>query len=133
MEIERSRSMWYLREITTKKSSRALAKTPETFAAACLIASFLLAQLPHEAPQRSLFDITSRALEALPAHTDLARFLQTYFLKIMRTMGHLPETLPKNGAQRALWITLQNASPQFVLTARRTLGIFSKFESTRSS
>ncbi len=136
MEIEESGSSGarYLREISVVQSFMNIKGAPERFAAACVIATFLMRVLPEGAPQRHIFDFTQRVLRALEKGRDPRDALLTYFLKVTRTLGYMPHKIStKEDARELLWKMLNDIDPQFTLHARRTLGIFSKFESTVSS
>ena len=139
METELSRGggngigIHYLREITTLRPFQTMKKNAECFAGACLIAGFLSRILPECAPQKNLYCLTQRTFEALDYDGRTRTLLLVYFLKALRLLGHLPHTLKKRELRGTLEKTLIALDPQFTLTARRTLGIFSKLESTRSS
>lgn len=129
----------YLREVSTKTSFPKIKNHPPSFAAACLAASFLLRILPFSTPQEELVLLTKRffsALEeksALKGESDAKKLLMPYFLKAGQLLGYLPKNLPRANFRTLLQKTLTDLDPQFTLQARRTLGIFSSFESTRSS
>lgn len=138
MEIETTNSGVYLREISTLHSYSALKRTPEYFGSACVAASFLLAFLPEEAPQRNLFRMTQKIfdrLDAPAAHEarGTKNLLLLYLLKATRDLGYLPNSIPKSHIRKTLAQVLGDINPQFTLQARRTLGIFESFKSTRSS
>lgn len=140
MEIEESGKLaqgkLYLREVTVTDSFKNLKANPLSFAAGCIIASFLDRIIPEHSQERSLFRLTLRTFQALnvrASRRDAKETLLTYFLKTLRILGHLPASLPKRNMRTVLWQTLQNLDPQLTLNARRTLGIFSNFESSLSS
>ncbi|MEK7523811.1 MAG: DNA repair protein RecO [Patescibacteria group bacterium] len=136
MEVEENeirRGMRYLREISILESFASMKSQPEHFAGACTIAAFLLRILPDEAPTEALFDLTLETFRALNTSDQLKQHLLSYFLASMRLLGHMPNSLPQEDVRSLLAKTLQDIDPQFVLHARRTLGIFSSLESIRSS
>lgn len=142
MEIEESNSVSYLREIMTVNSYTVMKKQPEHFCVACIIASFLLSSLPESMPHEKLFDMTKKIFEALnvrgmgmrEAHGTMVKdLLLVYLLKATKELGYMPNSLPKHKLRKTLNQVLCDLNPQFTLQARRTLGIFSNFESTRSS
>lgn len=138
MEIEESNSVNYLREIITINPYAAMKKQPGNFAVACVIASFLLSSLPETVPHEKLFMLTKRMFEVLDggrasANQTKRDLLLVYLLKATRELGYLPNTLSKRKLRKTLAQVLCDLNPQFTLQARRTLGIFSNFESTRSS
>lgn len=131
----------YLREVTPEEIFPDLKNRHEHFSAGCIIAAFIKRAVPEETPQKTLFELTKKTLRRLNqnnsaqnnAHTDPKIILSTYFLKTLRLLGHLPDTLKKRDIKPLLQKTLAYLDPEFTLNARRTLGIFSKFERTRSS
>ena len=123
----------YLREIEITNSLKNAKMSSSSFAACCVIASFLKRTLPERSPQKTIFGITQKTLESLDKGKEPSDVLLQYFLKIMRIMGYLPKTLPKETLRTALWKTLTQLDPEFTLTTRRTLGIFSKLETKRSN
>lgn len=123
----------YLREVTTEKNFLKLKNHPENFSAACVIASFLIRALPQRSPQKQLFHLTQKIFEALNDTREPHEVLSLFFLKSLRLLGHLPSILKKRELKSMLQQTLLQLDPEFTLNARRTLGIFSKFERTRSS
>lgn len=136
MEVEESRTppgQRYLREISHIKIWKMLREEPECFGAACVIAQFLLHILPAESPQEALYELTEKTFSALEHGKHPRNTLFTYFLKTLRLLGHLPETLPKSGLRPLLAKTLYTLDPTLSLNARRTLSMFSIFESTRSN
>lgn len=137
MEIEEtgtgSNTIKYLREISTIEPYAIMKNNLRAFGAACVIASFLLQILPEGSIQKNIFILTKKTFEVLNKGQDIKSALLTYFLKINRTLGYLPNKLPKNNLRKALWKSLSNIDPQFALRARRTLGIFSSLESTFSN
>lgn len=137
MEIEEcghgSACVRYLREIATTDSLNELKKMPLRFSSACVIASFLKRILPELSPQKSLFSLTKKTFGLLNETNDPQKLLLTYFLKAMRLLGYLPNILPRQEMRSVLTKTLSAIDPQFVLNARRTLGIFATLESTRSN
>lgn len=137
MEIEETTSGTYLREIATLHSYADLKETPEHFWNGCVIASFLLAFLPEEAPQRNLFRMTKKIFDRLDGRTreagETKNWFLLYLLKATRDLGYLPNSIPKSRVKKTLGEVLSDISPQFTLQARRTLGIFESFKSTRSS
>lgn len=130
MEIEECGNgpnrMGYLREITTTKPYRKMKTNSYNFSAACLISLFLRKILPEGAAQEAVFDLTCATFEALNEGRECKKILFAYFLKVMRTLGLLPETLPQKNARQILFKALLNIDPQFTLNARRTLEIFSR-------
>ncbi|MBI2639062.1 DNA repair protein RecO [Candidatus Peregrinibacteria bacterium] len=127
----------YLREVTPEENFLNLKNSPEHFSAGCIMAAFIKRTIPEGAPQKTLFDLTQKTLRSLNQNNDASSdpkiILSTYFLKTLKLLGHLPGTLKKREIKPYLQKTLQALDPEFTLNARRTLGIFSKFESTRSS
>jgi len=130
MELEESGNganrIGYLREITITKPYREMKTDPYNFSAACLISLFLRKILPEGASQTNVFDLTESTFEALTAGKDSKKILFAYFLKVMRTLGLLPDILPQKNARQMLFKALLNIDPQFTLNARRTLEIFSR-------
>ena len=136
MEIEESASALprrYLREVGSQYTARTLQRRPESFAAACVIAHFLIHSLPEDTPQPRLFALTQKTFEALNSERLPRDVLFTYFLKALKLLGYLPPVLPKTGLRPLLARTLHTIDPMLHLNARRTLGMFSIFSSTRSS
>jgi len=139
MEIEETASGHYLREITTLNAYATLKRNPRHFASACVIASFLLSFLPEGMPQRNLFLMTKKMFDRLnkvaqnEGRKDLGNLLLIYLLKSTRELGYLPHSIPKSHLRRTLAKVLSDLNPQFTLQARRMLGIFESFKSTRSS
>lgn len=140
MEIEETTSGTYLREIATVHSYADLKENPEHFGNGCVIASFLLTFLPGEMPQPNLFRITKKIFDRLDGKMREARaaskanhWLLLYLLKATRDLGYLPNSIPKSRIKKTLGEVLNDTNPQFTLQARRTLGIFESFKSTRSS
>ena len=124
----------YLREVSVVQGFMKIKGAPERFAAACVVASFLVRVLPEGAPQTHVFDLTKSAFHALEEGRDTRETLLTYFLKVTRALGYMPHKIStKEDARDLLWKILNDIDPQFTLQARRTLGTFSKFESTISS
>lgn len=138
MEVEENHRASYLREITVRNAYAALKRQPERFAIACVIASFLLSVLPLGAPQKNLFFMTKKIFEKLNGEMqngDRQRkeLLLVYLLKATRELGYLPHAIPKRKLGKTLGEVLHDLNPQFTLRARRMLGIFESFKSTRSS
>ena len=137
MEVEESsktgRAKKYLREVAAQQPFKSLKNKPTSFAAACIIASFLERMLPEDSPERTVFRLTQKTFHALDSGSEAKKILFMYFLKTLRVLGHLPPILPKRRAREMLWRALQTLDPQLTLNARRTLGIFSSFESSLSS
>lgn len=137
LEVEESSapgSPRYLREVTTLSSFGALKLKPHRYAAACLAASFLNIILPQGTAQPELWHETRTLFEALEHGSETKEeLLRSYFLKAAKMLGYLPNrtTIPKDTE----WLLgfFRELDPQFTLRAHRTLGIFSNFESTRSS
>lgn len=123
----------YLREVSNIPPFLNMEIMPENFAAACVIAYFLDKNLLEHSPQRELFNLTKKTLEALNKSCDIKEVLLSYFLKSMRTLGYLPPALPKGTLRQTFWKIISQLDPTFSLNARRTLGIFSKFDRTRSN
>lgn len=124
----------YLREVSVVQGFMNIKGAPERFAAACVVAAFVGRVLPEGAPQLAIFDFTRRVLQALEEGRDPRDALLTYFLKVTRALGYMPHKInTKEDARELLWKMLHDIDPQFTLHARRTLGIFSKFESTVSN
>lgn len=123
----------YLREISSIELFPDLKKNGASFAASCLIASFLLRLLPHDIPQKQIFFLTLNTLKILGHNKNTKQIILTYFLKIMRNLGYIPNNIQKTNAKRILTKTLINLDPQFILNARRTLEIFSNPESKKSN
>lgn len=127
----------YLREVTPEEIFLDLKSRHEHFSAGCIIAAFIKRTVPEETPQKTLFELTKQTLWRLNQNhgtpSEPKTILSTYFLKTLRLLGHLPDTLKKREVKPFLQKTLQALDPEFTLNARRTLGIFSKLESTRSS
>lgn len=126
-------SKFYLREIEITNSLKNAKMSSSSFAACCVIASFLKRTLPERSPQKTIFGITQKTLESLDKGKEPSGVLLQYFLKTMRIMGYLPKTLPKETLRTALWKTLTQLDPEFTLTTRRTFGIFSKLDTKRSN
>lgn len=142
MEIEESNSVSYLREIMTVNPYAVMKKQPEHFGVACVIASFLLSSLPEGMPHENLFDMTKKMFEALNGRgmrdedarsAWMRNLLLVYLLKATKELGYMPNILSKRKLRKTLNQVLCDLNPQFTLQARRTLGIFSNFESTSSS
>lgn len=135
MEIEKSaRHILYLREISTVNIFKKMRKQPMSFAAANIIASFLTHNIPPEFPQKKLFILTRKTFETLDKiDKDPGQILFVYLLKTMHILGYLPERIPKKHLRATLRKSLENLNPQLTLTARRTLGIFSRLKSMRSN
>lgn len=138
MEVEEcgngSSCLRYLREIGSIELFSELKRSPRDFAAACVVASFLERTLPDLAPQKKLFELTKKTFESLSSkNCDSKKILLTYFLKATRLLGYLPDKMPKEHMRVKLNKILTDLDPQFNLNARRTLGIFSIFPSTRSN
>lgn len=127
MEIEKSikGKISYLREVSTLKTFSGIKRDPESFAAGCLIASFLSRIIPEETPQTALLTITHKTLESLNARKDPKLTLFRYFLKATRLLGHLPPALSGENLRKELKSALDALDPHFILKARRTLGVFS--------
>lgn len=123
----------YLREVSTANPHSDLKKSLPHFGAACTIASFLMRILPYDTPQTELFTLTKTGFMALNEDDEPRGMLFSYFKETMQLLGYLPKNLPEEKVREVLWQRLTELDPQFTLNARRTLGIFSKFESTRSS
>ena len=125
----------YLREISTINQFSKMKSSPQNFAAACLISSFLQRILPEDTSQKRLFNLTKNTFEALDNvnKTNTKQTLLNYFLKMLRALGYMAKTLPQKDMRKTLWERLSHLDPQFSLTARRTLWTFSKFDSTESS
>lgn len=124
----------YLREVTSLSVFSTLKQKPHLYAAACLAASFLRNILPHGAKQPELLQQTLTLMTALE-ETDGTpeELLRKYFLDAATCLGHLPNHTSKPKDTEWLLKFFRELDPQFTLRARRTLGIFSNFESTRSS
>lgn len=127
MEVEQyAEHVNYLRELSTKNTFRGLKSNPEAFAAACIIASFLLRMIPERAPQRRLFTLTLNVItSATKQSSSIKKLLFIYFLKALRLLGYFPQKLPKQKLRLMLSRIMREHDPQFALYARRTLGIFS--------
>lgn len=128
MEVEEGKSgrhARYLREVSTLEPFTGLKSNPQSFSAACIVASFILKIVPEETPQRELLALTKKTLESLESGNDEKRTLMAFFLKATRLLGFLPNSLPKSRVRDELFKTLNDLNPQFTLYARRTLGIFS--------
>ena len=124
----------YLREVRTNDHHSTIKADPLRFCTACIIASFLVRMVPESSmPQPELFEITIKTLAYLNNPTPPPDILQTYFLKAIKCLGHMAHTLPKESLGKSVWDSLEELDSQFTLQARRTLGIFSRAESTRSS
>lgn len=123
----------YLREVSTENPFSILKTNPESFSSACVIATFLKRLLPENTPQKKLFDLTKKTFEVLNTPADPKEVVFTYFLKTLRLLGHLPIIIKKRDLKPMLQKALTQLDPEFTLNARRTLGIFSKFESMPSS
>lgn len=128
MELEESSKHsggpFYLREVSVRESFQKLKKTPSSFAAGCIIASFLERIIPESIPHKTLFVLTQKTFEALHRNNNPALALRAYFLKMLQLLGYLPTTIASRDTRQILWRTITNLDPQFALTARRTLGIF---------
>lgn len=139
MEIEQSgngeRIANYLREISTLKNHTTMKQSPKLFSSACLIAAFLLRTLPHDSQQKEIFELTEKTFQSLnrKEEIEIKEILQNYFLKTIKQMGYMPNTVPREQMREMLWKTLRDLDPQLTLQARLTLGIFSNFDSTSSS
>lgn len=139
MEVEENMRAMYLREISTMRPFSQLKKHPGHFAVACVIASFLRTVLPEDMKHEKIFLFTKKIFDWLDRNSGAVTaeesrdILQTYLLKSMRELGYLPDQIPKKRLGKTLALALENIHPQFTLRARRTLGIFSNLESTRSS
>ena len=139
MEIEQSgngeRCANYLREVSTLENHTIMKQSPKLFSSACLIAAFLLRTLPHDSPQKEIFELTEKTFKALnrKEEPEIKEILQNYFLKTIKQMGYMPNKVPRDQMREMLWKTLRDLDPQLTLQARLTLGIFSNFESTSSN
>lgn len=136
MELESSsKKIFYLREVTTLHGFPKMKTNALHFASACVIASLLLRIIPEGAPQEDLYELTHKTFEALnrASSKNPRPLLQTYLLKALKSLGHLPNKLPQEKIGSALRYTLDSLDPQLTLAASRTFGIFSKLNSTRSS
>lgn len=134
VEVEESRQrIRYLREIQTNESFVAVKRDPARFASACLMTQFVNRVMPMETPQRNMFELLHSSLNSLAATDDHRSMLLAYFLNSLELLGFLPKNIPQQQKRRMLQKTLEDLDPQFTLNARRTLGTFSKFESTRTS
>lgn len=139
MEVEISgigtlgRAPAYLREVQTVASFKKLKKSVTATAAASLIASFLLRTVPPFSHQDALYTLTCETFERLQENEPTGPILLSYFLKTMEILGLLPGAIPEKETRAMLWKSLQEIDPQFTLTARRTLGIFSSAQSTDSN
>lgn len=120
----------YLREVTPEEIFLTLKNRHEHFSAGCIIAAFIKRTVPEETPQKALFALTKQTLWHLNqnhgAPSDPKTILSTYFLKTLRLLGHIPDTLKKREIKPLLQKTLAYLDPEFTLNARRTFGIFSK-------
>lgn len=117
----------YLREISVINHFLKLKTNPAAFSAACVISSFLTRSLPEGSAQKEIFKNTEKALLALSAGEDFQKTLRRYFLEIMHLLGVSPKE------PESLQKIMSEFDPQFILNARRTLGTFSKLESSASS
>lgn len=124
----------YLREVITLEGHPGIKADPLRFCTACIIATFLVRMVPESAiPQPELFEITKKTFDYLNSPTPPPDILQTYFLKAIKCLGHMAHSLPKESLRKSVWESLEELDSQFTLQARRTLGIFSRAESTRSN
>jgi DNA repair protein RecO (recombination protein O) len=123
----------YIREVSTVENFKALKRWPENFSAACVMATFLKRILPQSIPERQLFSLTEKTFKALNANCTPREILSAYFLRALHLLGHLPSLIKKREVKSILQQTLYELDPEFTLNARKTLGIFSKWERTASS
>lgn len=132
MELEENNvsAIKYLREISTLQTFSSLKTAPLAFAGASVIAGFLMRILPFESPQKNLFSITKKTIEALNKGGSPQKILLTYFLKTLRLLGHIPNKLPENSLRKILWKAINEIDPQFTLKARKTLDTFLTLDKT---
>lgn len=124
----------YLREISAIKLFSKIKTDPASFYAACVVSSFIEKILPEFAPQKSLFELTKKTLEALDQkEKNQKQILLTFLLKAMRLLGYMPNFVSKREMNSMLKENLENIAPQFTLNARRTFGIFSNLPRTDSN
>lgn len=115
----------YVREAATVNAFVNMKANPEYFSAGIIISSFLLRLLPEQTPYQELFALTEGAFMRLNAReTHTREILRFYFTEALKMLGYAGENIAR---------ALKEIDPQFTLNARRTLGIFSSLESTRSS
>lgn len=127
MEIETNgNGILYLREISSLETFFLLKHDPARFAAACLLLSFIEKTLPTGASQKPLFQILKRSLHLLDLGGEPREIFLAFLLRSLRYLGHVPAKISKRELKNHL-------DHEFILQARRTFGMFSKFESTRSS
>lgn len=130
MQIEECTQKKYLREISTVQNFSELKSKPLSFAAACVISSFITRAIPLETPQKILFTLTQTTFEKLNTADNPRQILITYFLKTAKLLGYIRNTIAKNRIRQTLNHALNTIDPQLTLNARKTLGIFSILEST---
>lgn len=123
----------YLREITTHSAFTKIKQEPMQFAVACMITAYIIRLLPAQTPQENLFSLTLESLIALEEEKDARLVLRTFLLKSGRILGYIPSRITEKEADGFLLQSLLELDPQFILQARRILGIFSSFEKTPSS
>lgn len=133
IEIEISRGVNYVREVTLLDAFPILKQDTFAFTCACVIGSFLLRIVPFGVKEPTLFTLTLSTFRSLNDGKDSRQTLRNYFLKALRTLGHLPYIVKKSSIQTLLAETLEALDPQLTFMARRTLATFSKSERTRSS
>lgn len=133
LEIEISRGVKYVREVTLLDAFAILKQKTFAFTCACVMSSFLLRIVPSGVKDAALFTLTLRTFRSLNRGKDSRQTLRNYFLKALRMLGHLPHVVKKNSIRTLLVETLEALDPQLIFMARRTLATFSKSERTRSS
>lgn len=133
IEIEISRGVNYVREVTTLDPFSNMKQKAFSFSCGCVIGSFLLRTLPLGVTEDGLFILTLQTFRSLNTEKDPASLLRNYFLKALRLLGYLPPMVKKNTLRTLLTQTLEALDPELTLTARRTLATFSKSERTRSN
>lgn len=131
VDVEDS-GMLYLREISMIEAFSHAKKDLDRFASLCVISSFITKMIPLQSlEQVELYELTLHTLCVLNTPFSTPRnTVNTFILKASRLLGHLPTKVARHKIKDMLYDYLD---PQFTLQARRTLGIFSKLESTRSS
>lgn len=123
--LKRSAGPLYLREVYVKESFQKLKKISSSFLAACIVAAFLERIIPEGVPQKALFVLTQKTFHTLSFETNPKDTLRAYFLKMLALLGYLPRSIAPRDRGQILWRTIVHLDPQFALTARRTLEIFS--------